>query len=159
MDEGILDYLNYDKLMDKAMLGVARTVIEQLSQHGLKSNHHFFITFVTNHPGVQVPDYLKEQYPEEMTIVIQHQYENLLVSRDAFSIDLFFEDQEETIKVPFSSLLSIEDPSVNWGLDFEPDTDFSKIDVPSSNIDDTPQLKKEEKGTVVSLDSFRKKDK
>jgi hypothetical protein len=81
------------------------------------------------------------------------------VSRDAFSIDLFFEDQEETVKVPFSALISIEDPSVNWGLDFDPDTDFSRIDVPSSDTDNTPQLEKEERGTVVSLDSFRKKDK
>lgn len=145
--------------MDRAMLNVARDVMEQVSKQGLKSNHHFYITFVTNHPGVQVPDYLKEQYPEEITIVIQHQYENLLVSRDAFSIDLFFEDQEETVKVPFSALISIEDPSESWGLDFNPDTDFSKVDVPSSDVDDTPQLEKEERGTVISLDNFRKKDK
>lgn len=141
------------------MLNVAREVIEQVSKNGLKSNHHFYITFATNHPGVQVPAYLKEQYPDEITIVIQHQYENLLVSRDAFSIDLFFEDQEETVKVPFSALVSIEDPSVNWGLDFNPETDFSKVDVPSSKTDNTPQLQKEEKGIVVSLDNFRKKDK
>lgn len=157
-----MDYLNYEKMMDRAMLSVAREALEQVSKHGLKSNHHFFITFATQHPGVQVPDYLKEQYPEEITIVVQHQYENLLVARDAFSIDLYFEDQEETVKVPFSALIAFEDPSVNWGLEFNPVTDFSKVtgDVPPpSAVDDTPQLEPEEKGTVISLDSFRKKDK
>lgn len=154
-----MDYLNYEKMVDKALHGVIHEVLIQTSQHGLKGNHHFYITFLTAHPGVKIPAYLKEGYPDEITVVLQHQFENLMVSKKQFVVDLHFNNKLETITVPFDAILSFLDPSVNWGLDFEPEvSDFSKTPAAEPEKEEkTPELKKEKKGVVVSLDSFRKK--
>ena len=156
-----MDYLNYEKMVDKALHGVLHEILSQTAQNGLQGDHHFFITFLTAHPDVVLPDYLKEEYPDEITVVLQHQYENLMVSKKQFVVDLYFDDKQETIKVPFSAIISFLDPSVNWGLDFEPEVEnFSKAKTPDAKENDLPQkpeLQKEKKGVVISLDQFRKK--
>ena len=154
-----MDYANYEKMVDKALHGVIHDILQKAAQEGLKGEQHFYVTFLTAHPEVRVPQYLKDEYPDEITVVVQHQYENLMISKKQFVVDLYFDDKLETIKVPFSSIISFLDPSVNWGLNFEPSVaDFSKTPTPEAKEDPKkPALKKKEKGVVVSLDSFRKK--
>lgn len=157
-----MDYTAYEQMVDKALHGVVRDLLHKVLLSGLNGEQHFYITFLTEHPEVRVPDYLKRQYPEEITIVLQHQFENLSISKKHFTVDLYFDDKLETVTVPFSAIISFLDPAVNWGLNFEPVVqDFSKTSTPDgkkeSGADKKTQLKKEEKGVVVSLDSFRKK--
>jgi len=155
-----LNYTQYEKMVDKALYGVIYDILSKTCRDGLKGNQHFYITFLTGHPDVQVPAHLREEYPEEITVVLQHQFENLMVSKTQISVDLFFDDTLETIKIPFEALISFLDPSVNWGLNFEPElSDFSKAPTLASPQKDSsvPELKKEETGTVISFDQFRKR--
>lgn len=154
-----MDYSKYEKMVDKALHGVIHDILMETVQHGLKGDQHFYITFLTAHPEVKIPEYLKEDYPDEITVVLQHQFENLMVSRKQFAVDLYFDDILESIKVPFSAILSFLDPSVNWGLNFEPEvSDFSQTLTPDAPHENNgPELKKEKAGVVVSMDSFRKK--
>jgi hypothetical protein len=147
-------------MVDKALHGVLYEILTKASRDGLKGNQHFYVTFLTAHPDVQIPQHLKDEYPEEITVVLQHQFENLIISKDQFSVDLYFNDALENIKVPFSALISFLDPAVNWGLNFEPHlSDFSNALTPTDSKKDStePELKKEKKGVVVSFDQFRKK--
>ena len=146
-------------MVDHALHGVLHDILLEVSHQGLRGKHHFFITFLTAHPEVKIPAYLKKEFPDEITIVLQHQFENLMVSKKMFSVDLYFNDKLENIKVPFSAILSFLDPSVNWGLNFEPElSDFSHAETPADDGQEkTPQLKAEKKGVVISLDNFRKK--
>ena len=98
------DTLDYGSLMHRAMRGLIFNVLEQVRDHGLPGNHHFFITFDTTHPDVQLADWLKDRYPEEMTVVIQHWFDNLVVREDGFSITLNFGDQPEPIQIHQDSL-------------------------------------------------------
>ena len=155
-----MKYAQYEKMVDKALHCVIYEILSHVCQNGLKGHQHFYITFLTDHPGVHIPQHLKEEYPEEITVVLQHQFENLMVSKNQISVDLYFDDTLETIKVPFSSIVSFLDPSVNWGLNFEPElSDFSEVSTPTASKTEasTPELKKEEKGTVISFDKFRKR--
>jgi len=113
------DTLDYGSLMHRAMRGLIFNVLEQVRDHGLPGNHHFFITFDTTHPDVQLADWLKDRYPEEMTVVIQHWFDNLVVREDGFSITLNFGDQPEPIQIPFDAIQTFVDPSVEFGLRFE----------------------------------------
>jgi hypothetical protein len=113
------DTLDYGSLMHRAMRGLIFNVLEQVRDHGLPGNHHFFITFDTTHPEVQLADWLKDRYPEEMTVVIQHWFDNLVVREDGFSITLNFGDQPEPIQIPFDAIQTFVDPSVEFGLRFE----------------------------------------
>jgi hypothetical protein len=154
-----VDYATYEKMVDKALHGVIHDILMHTAHHGLKDDQHFYITFLTAHPDVKIPQYLKEDYPDEITIVLQHQFDNLMVSKKQFAVDLYFDDILESIKVPFSAVISFLDPSVNWGLNFDPEiSDFSKASTPDAhNESGDPELKKEKTGVVVSIDSFRKK--
>ena len=113
------DTLDNGSLMHRAMRGLIFNVLEQVRDHGLPGNHHFFITFDTTHPDVQLADWLKDRYPEEMTVVIQHWFDNLEVREDGFSITLNFGDQPEPIQIPFDAIQTFVDPSVEFGLRFE----------------------------------------
>lgn len=151
--------MHYEQMVDTALHGVLYDILQDVSKEGLQGNQHFYITFLTAHPDVKIPAYLKEEYPDEITIVLQHQFDNLMVSKNQFCVDLYFDDRLESIKIPFSAIISFLDPSVNWGLNFEPVlSDFSKADTPAPKKEEKkPTLKKDKSGVVVSLDSFRKK--
>ena len=120
--------------------------------------HHFFITFDTNHAGVEMASWLKDRYPTEITVVMQHWYDDLEVKDDGFSVTLNFGDTPEHLVIPYEAILTFVDPSVEFGLRFETneedeDTDEQKPTVSKeSNKDET----KKETGQVVSLDNFRK---
>jgi hypothetical protein len=178
------DHIRYDILAQEALRGVMRKVLAEVARTGLPGNHHFFITFLTNAPGVRISPRLREKYPEQMTIVVQFQYWDLKVSDTGFEIGLSFTDVPERLEVPFAAVRGFYDPSVNFELEFEVKTEpAAEVDAeaasPPAEIVKTPstarkdsrkkasEASKEEaavtaepeaKGAdVVSLDAFRKK--
>ena len=156
------DTLDYGSLMHRAMRGLIFNVLEQVRDHGLPGNHHFFITFDTTHPDVQLADWLKDRYPVEMTVVIQHWFDNLVVREDGFSITLNFGDQPEPIQIPFDAIQTFVDPSVEFGLRFE-NQDMDEIEdeaeadeaEPSAEATETSEEAPRQEAEVVSLDQFR----
>jgi hypothetical protein len=157
------DTLDYGSLMHRAMRGLIFDVLEQVRDHGLPGNHHFFITFDTTHPDVQLADWLKDRYPAEMTVVIQHWFDNLVVREDGFSITLNFGDQPEAIHIPFDAIQTFVDPSVEFGLRFE-NQDMDEIEEDaeadetelSADTTDTSDEEPRQEAEVVSLDQFRR---
>lgn len=159
-----IDYLD---LTRKALRGVMSDSLSHAAEHGLIGEQHFFVTFRSNLRGVVMPDWLQEQYPEEMTIVIQHEFWDLAVMPDRFSVGLSFRGQTVTLVVPFASVKTFADPSVNFqleippgGLDQEEET-IQAVAVEEEAEDaikdaDDPTTGSSE-ATVVSLDAFRKK--
>ncbi|WIM11722.1 ClpXP protease specificity-enhancing factor SspB [Enhydrobacter sp.] len=113
------DRFHYDALVDDALRSVVRRVLTQVADKGLPGSHHFYISFRSADPGVQLPDYLRAKYPEEMTIVLQHQYWDLIVQNESFEVTVSFNKQQERIKVPFAALSAFVDPSVRFGLQFD----------------------------------------
>ena len=150
--------IDYGNLMHRAMRGLIQSVLEDVAQNGLPGAHHFFITFDTTHPGVAIADWLRSRYPEEMTVVIQHWFENLEVEDDLFRVSLNFGNQPEPMVIPFDAVRTFVDPSVEFGLRFESQSDDGEDedeDDTEAEIDaeeDPPQRDAE----VVSLDQFRK---
>ena len=132
-------------------------VLKDVERSGLPGEHHFFITFDTTVEGVEISEWLRQRYPEEMTIVIQHWFDGLNVKEDGFDITLNFGDQPESLVVPFLAILTFVDPSVEFGLRFEQNEDdeqpkFSEME----KANDKEKKPSKKKGDVVSLASFRK---
>ena len=149
--------IDYGTLMHKAMRTLIFDVLKDVEQSGLPGEHHFFITFDTTVEGVEISEWLRQRYPEEMTIVIQHWFDGLNVKEDGFDITLNFGDQPESLVVPFLAILTFVDPSVEFGLRFEQNEDdeqpkFSEME----KANDQEKKSSTKKGDVVSLDSFRK---
>lgn len=157
--------IDYLELTRAALRGVMSSALSHAAENGLVDNQHFFVTFRTRHPSVVIPDWLLERYPEEMTIVIQHEYWELAVMADRFSIGLSFSNRSVTLVVPFAAVKTFADPSVNFQLDIptgEPDEIGSEAgfsEEESAETEDAPADRDEasEEATVVSLDAFRKK--
>jgi uncharacterized protein len=152
--------IDYGNLMHRAMRGLIQTVLSDVADHGLPGNHHFFITFDTNHPDVAIADWLRARYPDEMTIVIQHWYENLNVTDDGFTITLNFGNAPEPMVIPFDAVRTFVDPSVEFGLRFETHEDDQDeadddSDEEGDDTDDAPDAPRPA-AEVVSLDKFRK---
>ncbi len=153
------DSIAYGRLMHRAMRGLIQTVLEDVAKDGLPGDHHFFVTFDTRQDGVEIADWLRERYPEEMTIVIQHWFDGLIVDDDGFSITLNFGDNPEPLRVPFDAILTFVDPSVEFGLRFETQgEDGPEDEPPEPDGDDTPEDETEDHqdAEVVSLDRFRR---
>jgi len=152
------DTINYAQMMQKAMQGLMIDVLKKTSINGLPGNHHYFISFKTKSEGVKVADWIKERYPEEMTIVIQHWYDNLDVNDKCFSITLNFGDNPENLTIPWDSILTFVDPSVEFGLRFEGEENKDNNihqEIPESNM---VVIEEEDNvAEIVNLDSFRKK--
>lgn len=161
------DHIRYDVLARDALRGVLRRVLTDAAEHGLPGEHHFFITFVSTADGVKLSPRLLAQYPEEMTVILQHQFWDLVVTEDRFEVGLSFNGIPERLVVPFNSIKSFFDPSVQFGLQFEPSETAAEAasaslaaepapPAPSASTDDEPQ-KPSEGAEVVRLDRFRKK--
>jgi len=149
--------IDYGTLMHRAMRGLIQTVLTEVAEHGLPGAHHFFITFDTRAPKVEMADWLKSRYPEEMTIVIQHWFENLIVTDEGFSITLNFGNQPEPLVIPFDAVHTFVDPSVEFGLRFESQESDEEDgdDEDEDETEDEPEKPRTE-AEVVSLDKFRK---
>ena len=148
--------------MHHAMRGLIRQVLTDVRDHGLPGAHHFFITFDTCHPDAELADWLRERYPTEMTVVMQHWYDNLEVTEDGFGITLNFGDAPEPLYIPYDAIKTFVDPSVEFGLRFESqddDDDTPEDGEPHADPDahtDTSDQDTPHDAEVVSLDSFRK---
>lgn len=112
------DKIRYDVMTQDALRGVVRSVLEQIAKTGLPGDHHLYIAFDTHGPGVSVSERLKEQYPDEMTVVLQHQFWDLEISPDRFDVKLSFNNVPERLIVPFAAIKAFYDPSVQFGLQF-----------------------------------------
>jgi uncharacterized protein len=113
------DRFHYDALVDDALRSVVRRVLRQVADKGLPGSHHFYISFRSTDPGVRLPEYLRAKYPEEMTIVLQHQYWDLVINEEFFEVTVSFNKQQERIRVPYVALSAFVDPSVRFGLQFD----------------------------------------
>ena len=147
--------IDYGNLMHRAMRGLIQTVLKDVADNGLPGAHHFFITFDTTAEGVEIADWLRARYPQEMTVVIQHWFDNMVVTDEGFSITLNFGNQPEPLIIPFDSLRTFVDPSVEFGLRFETHSEDDEEDGDDENGDarDGPLQHAAE---IVSLDKFRK---
>ncbi|MGR3342042.1 MAG: SspB family protein [Paracoccaceae bacterium] len=155
--------IDYGNLMHRAMRGLIQEVLQDVAKDGLPGQHHFFITFDTMQPDVEIPDWLSDRYPEEMTIVVQHWFDNLDVTNEGFAITLNFGDNPEPLYIPYDAIKTFVDPSVEFGLRFENQDGEEEKNVASTvqNIADdqkntVPKTVSQPDADVVSLDSFRK---
>jgi hypothetical protein len=145
--------IDYGNLMHRAMRGLIQTVLKDVADNGLPGAHHFFITFDTTAEGVEIADWLRARYPQEMTVVIQHWFDNMVVTDEGFSITLNFGNQPEPLIIPFDSLRTFVDPSVEFGLRFE--THESDEGDTEDEPEDDPEPPQHD-AQVVRLDKFRK---
>ena len=168
------DHIRYDVLARDALRGVLRRVLTDAAEHGLPGEHHFFITFLSTADGVKLSPRLLAQYPEEMTIILQHQFWDLVVTDDRFEVGLSFGGIPERLVVPFAAIKSFLDPSVQFGLQFEPSEPAAEapaaklpavpapsalpVAAPESAAENKDEPAKASEGAeVVRLDRFRKK--
>ena len=166
------DPLRYDLWIEEALRTVIRRSLQYAASDGLPGEHHFYIIFRTDDDGVVIPDYLRAEHPEEMTIVLQHQFDDLQVDEETLTVMLRFNGNPETLVVPLSSVTSFADPSVSFGLQLKmtalegEEFEFGSSDVAAMetvvageprNTDGTPTDDKEKTGEVIVLDAFRKK--
>ena len=146
--------INYDKLIEKSLKQVVVEALKIAETQGLPGENHFYITFKTDHPQTSIPNNLKIQYPESMTIVLQHQYNNLLVMDDAFSVELSFGGQPETLYIPFEAITYFADPYAKFGLSF---SFYENGDVHALEDLEPERKVSGETAQIISFDSFRKK--
>ena len=155
------DYIGYEALTQAAMRGVVREALKRGRESGgLPGEHHFYLTFRTKAPGVKIADYLVERFPEDMTIVIQHQYWDLEVHDGHFEIILKFSGVPQHLFIPYSAITRFVDPSVNFGLTFESPNKDETVIAPASDVAGHAEAAapgEEPVGTVVNLDAFRRK--
>ena len=176
------DFIGYQALTDAALRGVVRDALRRIEKQGLIGSHHFYLTFKTKFPGVDIPDFLREQYPDEMTIILQHQFWGLKITEDHFEVTLTFKKLPATLTIPFAALTAFFDPGVQFGLQFRgPDGEAKGPTPPLMPPQPAPEQNREKggeppakltpaaappvapaekpaaPGEVVSLDSFRKK--
>lgn len=150
----------YDDIVQDALRGVVSRVLRRIqAEGGLPGGHHFYIAFRTRAPGVSIPGHLKERYPDEMTIVIQHRYWDLVVADDHFSIGLSFNQMPATLVIPYDAIVGFVDPAVNFALQFapkdgeaEPEPPEPEAPPPAPEPDGNPNG-----SNVVTLDRFRRK--
>jgi hypothetical protein len=142
--------------MHRAMRGLIQTVLKDVAANGLPGAHHFFITFDTNVPGVKIADWLHARYPEEMTVVIQHWFENLIVTDEGFSVTLNFGNHPEPLVIPFDSVRTFVDPSVEFGLRFETHEDEDNEEEEDDDGPDDDPTPPQHDAQIVRLDKFRK---
>ncbi|AIL12773.1 hypothetical protein IM40_03330 [Candidatus Paracaedimonas acanthamoebae] len=144
-------------MVQAALRGVVRNALQKASKEGLSGRHHFYITFESSRPDVKVPEYLRKQHPEEITIVLQHQFWDLKADDKGFSVLLSFNEVQERIEVSYAALISFLDPSVKFGLQFEPSPPvLAEKRGKKEKVSDTKSTEDGAK-KVVALDTFRNK--
>jgi len=174
--------IDYGRLVEGALRGVVRDVLGRVSREGLPSPHHFYITFRTPHPDVVMPDFLRERYPTEMTVVLQHQFWDLEADEDGFSVTLSFNDQLHRLHVPYLAIKVFADPGTEFGLQFTLEQEAEVMALPTAGspprpaaagspsgllvgptpagpraASDASEASEEGGAEIVSLDRFRRK--
>ncbi len=154
------DLIRYDRMVEKALRNVVREALSVVAKNQtLPGDHHFFITFQTDAPGVAIPSYLQKQYPEEMTIVLQYQFSELMVTDETMEVTLSFNNKPERLIIPLSAITTFADPAVSFALQFQ-SVDLDEFEEGAFDDDEpTPKPPLPEGGAkVVTLDAFRKKN-
>jgi hypothetical protein len=164
------DKLHYERMMETALRGVIREALSVAAATGLPGEHHFYLTFRTEAPGVEIPPRLRQRHPEEMTIVLQHQFWGLEVGEELFSVTLSFDRVHERLTIPYVAITAFVDPSVQFGLQFPgsggaagtaPSAAKDEAKAPEKDAAETaaaaPAEPADPSGRVVALDAFRKK--
>jgi hypothetical protein len=160
------DHIRYDILTQEALRGVVRKVLAEVARTGLPGDHHFFISFLTKAPGVRISQRLQEQYPNDMTIVLQNQFWDLKVTETGFEVGLSFDDKPETLVIPMTAIKGFFDPSVQFGLQLTGAAQVEEMKVegkdpiklvPAPASVSAPTSVEAPGEKVVSLDAFRKK--
>ncbi len=152
--------LRYDKMVENALRSVVRDALSVAAKEGLPGAHHFYITFRTGFPGVIVPDFLRAQYPDEMTIVLEHQFWGLEVDEIGFTVTLSFKSQAQRLVIPFVAITAFADPSVSFGLEFRSDQNkpgAPPVQPAAPEAKPEPRPVADKAAEVVKLDAFRKK--
>ncbi len=157
----------YYQWVNQALISVLKNALKQMLKIGPVNNHHLYITIDTTDEDVEIPSFLRLKYPEEITLVLQHQFENLVIEEAEFQVSLSFEGKRSNLIIPFKSVLSFADPSINFGLQLkdktlndqistldEVESDPINLDEISGDHNDTP-LDKKSMGEVIALDTFR----
>ncbi|NNG05349.1 MAG: hypothetical protein HKM95_14795 [Inquilinus sp.] len=155
------EQIRYDRMVEKALRGVVAEALNEVAEHGLPGEHHFFLTFATQFPGVVAPAHLAERYPEEITVVLQHQFSGLEVKDGTVGVTLSFEGRNERLSIPLAAITTFADPSVNFVLQFQPVGEAAERAVepavaaaaPEPALAGAPDTAEK----VVTLDRFRKK--
>ena len=157
--------MDYPAMIDEAMRGVVRKALQQVAADGLPGEHHFYVSFLTTFPGVRISPQLMDRFPQEMTIVVQHQFWDLRIDPDQFSLMLSFNNIPEKLIIPFAALTAFADPSIKFGLQFHTRRQSNPAALFEASFEPTP-LKPDNLGDdtaaentaqVISLDAFRKK--
>ena len=141
--------IEYQKILNKNMLNVLKDILINIRDNGLSSNNHLYITFLTNHKNVELPNWIKQKYPDEMTIVIQYEYNDLKVNKNNFSISLSFQDIMVNLIIDYDSILSFADPSANFGLILQKNKIKNKVKQDS-------KINNSSKNNVINLSNYKK---
>ena len=154
--------IDYKVLIENAMLGMVRDILKKISQSGLPDNHHFLITFFSKSKGVVIPHWMKEKYPDKMTIIIRNWFENLNVTEKKFDISLNFNNTVEHLTIPFSSLELFSDPSVDFAISFHQINNLSnrRTEIEAEKSEENANKKRDKlykkNGNVIDLKNFKK---
>ena len=147
--------IDYSKILKNNMINVFKDVLKNIEKEGLKDGHHLYITFKTNNSKVEIPKWLKEKFPNDITILIQYEFWNLVVEKDYFKITLSFNDIKSDLKVPFETVISFTDPYANFGLKLINDKKNQKQI--SKSLDKSKNKKKElGQNNVIEFNKFKK---
>ena len=141
--------IQYQKILNKNMLNVLKDILITIRDNGLSNNNHLYITFFTNHKNVEIPNWLKKKYPEEMTIVVQYEYYDLKINNNNFSISLSFNDIQTNLTIDYNAIISFADPSANFGLILQKNKTLKKLKKSSEN-------KKTKKNNVINFSNYKK---
>ena len=141
--------IEYQKILEKNTLNVFIDVLKNIRDNGLSDNNHLYITFLTNHNDVDLPNWLKKKYPEEMTIIIQYEYSNIKINKNNFSISLSFNDILTTLKIGYKAVISFADPSANFGLILQVKKNSKKL---KSNLENN----KTSTDNVINFSNYKK---
>ncbi len=150
------DTIDYRAYMDRAFRGLVADVLAMAAQSGMPGDHHFFITFHTGHPGVSMPQWLLAEHPGTLTIVLQHEYYDLQVDEDAFSVSLSFKNRPASLRVPFEAIESFADPAAQFGLRFTLDDQAEEAPARKETKASPREVVADSEDKVIQLDAFRR---
>ena len=141
--------IEYQKILDKNMLNVFKDILKNIKDNGLSNNNHLYITFLTNLTNVELPNWLRQKYPQEMTIIIQYEYYDLEINKNDFAITLSFGDIKTKLKINYNAIVSFADPSANFGLILKKNKIKKKINEKFEN-------NKSKKNNVINFSNYKK---